>query len=310
MKRETIIPLNEADWLRMRKFDLTSTDVADLFGIGRTSAFELWHRKKSQSDSDFVGNERTEWGLHLQDGIASKFAKDNNWSVRRMNEYIRIPELRLGSSFDFEITDRNEERSENGILEVKNVDSLVYKNDWLIGEDGEIEATPAIELQLQHQLMVSGYSHGYIGVCVGGNKGILLPRDYSINIQKAIIAKSKIFWKSIDDNLPPDPDFTKDAEFIVSLYQSAEPGTVVDLTGDEDVEDALKAYKAAGDAIKEHEQDRAAIKARLLMKIGEAEKVVFSGGTVSAGLVGPTLIEAYERKGYRMFTPRFKKEWK
>lgn len=309
MKRESIVFTSEKEWLEARKHDLTSTDIADLFGVGRSSPFELWHKKKKLLDSNFEGNERSDWGLALQDAIMAKFAKDNGWSHRRMNEYIRIPELRLGSSFDFEI--EYEDEGENilyALSEVKNVDGLIVHKDWLIGEDGEYEATPHIELQAQHQMLVSGHDRNNICACVAGNKGLLLPRKANQKIHQAILERARVFWKSIDDNTPPEPDYSKDAEFIATLYRDAEEGKVYDASVDHDFERLMNDYRLACEHEKIYEGTKKEIKARLLDKIGDASKVIFPGGSISCGIIQETLVEAYTRKAYRSWKPYFKKQ--
>lgn len=330
MRRETIIPLNEQDWLRMRCFDLTSTDIAALFGCSPYStAFETWHKKKSGEIPEFSENKRMFWGSKLQDAIAAGIAEQEGWTVRRMNEYMRLSEQRIGASFDFsiegnripayaEMINENENPSpvpfpqyeENGLLEIKNVDSLQYKQGWLIDDDGNIEAPAHIELQVQAQLLVSGRQYAYIGALVGGNDLKLMKRERNEKIMSAIMLKAAAFWKSIDENNPPDPDYAKDAEYINSIYNYSEPGKVIDVCGNEELEKLIRDYKNFSEIAKAATADKEIIKARLLEKIGDAEKVIFDGGSISAGMVGATTIEAYERKSYRTFRVSFKKEWK
>src|SRR3990167_5628915 len=105
MENKIIIkPTSEADWLSLRTLDITSTEISALFGCSPYStAFELWHRKKSGVIVQLKENERMFWGTKLQDAIAAGIAEEQGWAIRRMNEYIRNAELRIGSSFDFAI---------------------------------------------------------------------------------------------------------------------------------------------------------------------------------------------------------------
>jgi len=132
MNTETIIPANESEWLALRTKDITSTDVAALFGLSPyCTLFELWHRKKNLTSVDFEATEWVKWGQRLQDSIAAGVAEDNGWVIRRMSEYVRIPELRIGASFDFSIEteyERPSETFEKGLLEIKNVDSLAFRD--------------------------------------------------------------------------------------------------------------------------------------------------------------------------------------
>lgn len=194
MERIIIPYTTEEAWLDNRTKDLTSSDIPVLFGCGYRTQEELLEEKHLGIKVEFKGNERVDWGIALQDGIANEFARQNNWFIVKKTDYIRIPELRIGSSFDFQIHYGSEKEDE--LLEIKNVDSLEYKNKW-ITTGFEIEATPYIELQVQHQLLVSGLQVAYIGALIGGNKGVLLRREANPKIQKAILEKAEKFWKEI-----------------------------------------------------------------------------------------------------------------
>lgn len=313
---QIINPKNEAEWLALRMKDITSTDCAALFGISPyLTKFELFHRKKRAEVVDFKTNERVRWGNLLQDAIAAGVAEEQGWTVRKMTEYIRNEELRAGSSFDFSIenwipTDPahvHVKRQELGLLEIKNVDGLQYKNGWLEDEDGNIEAPTHIEIQVQHQLMVSEREFAYIGALVGGNNLILLKRTRDEVVIAAIRKAVAEFWASIEANEPPAPDFKADAAFISKLYGYAEPNKVFDARGDESVLEKALEYKRLGDIAKDADEKRKAIKAELLTIIGDSEKVSGEGFTISAGIVGSCPI-SYVREEYRNFRINWSKK--
>lgn len=322
MLTETIKPENEAAWLELRKQDITSTEVSALFGCSPyATEFELWHRKHDGLDSGFEENERSTWGNRLQDSIAGGVAADQGWTIRRMDEYVRLPILRMGASFDFSIEAGKVTPPgalpfdiPNGILEVKNVDSLIFKQNWIeydAEDGGGLEAPPHIEIQLQHQLLVSGRSFGYIAAFIGGNKVVLIKREADAVIHEAIKQKVAAFWASIEAHQEPAPDFKKDSAFIAKLYKYATPDKVKDMSGDESFNDLCRRHKEFGDAEKAAKTEKDAIKAEILMLVGDAEKVVGDGGFSSLTLnaVGPAHVE-YDREGYRMFKinwPRAKK---
>jgi len=298
MVTTTIVPENREHWLSLRKPNLNSTEVGSLFGINKyATIFEVWHYKNKSIECDFTGNERTEWGLALQDSIASKVAKDNNLSIRRMEEYIYIPEIRLGSSFDFAI-------GQDGLMEIKNVDKFVYLDEW---EDGN--APLHIEIQAQTQLAVSGRKFVWIVALVGGNEIVIIKRDRDESVISAIIEKTKWFWKTIEEGKEPDVDFKKDAEFISKLYGYAEPNKVDYRLEDEELKELASKYKNVSDKIKSLEEEKEELKATILTSIDDAEKVMGDGFTISAGMVGECQI-SYLRKGYRLFKLNWKKEKK
>lgn len=311
MTPQIIVPKDQQHWLELRTHDLTSTDIAALFGISPyCTPYELWHRKKDLINVEFIENQRMKWGTRLQDAIAAGIAEEKGWTIRRKDEYIRLPELRLGSSFDFEMIYPPGTVIDNGpcgLLEIKNVDSLQYKREWIEDEKG-IQAPYHIEIQVQHQLLVSCLQFSYLGALVGGNDLKLFKRTRDEKIISAITAKAWSFWQSIEDNKPPAPDFEADADFIAKQYNFAEPGKIVDLTEDIHSVDLVSEYRSLKDIISVNTKRCEGIKAELLTRIGDAEKAIHPTFSISAGLVGPTWIEAFERKGYRNFRINAKKE--
>lgn len=308
---EIITPKDQAHWLDLRTRDITSTEVSALFGISPyLTEFELYHRKKNGFSVPFEETEWIKWGTRLQDAIADGLAKDHGWSIRRMDEYIRDPELRMGSSFDFAIEESDQVRKEygapGGILEVKNVGLFAFKDGWIVDGDN-IEAPPHIEIQVQHQLAVSGRAYVVIGALVGGNTPKIIRREPDLVVIKAIRERVAEFWKRVDSNTPPEPNFEKDAKFISRLYGFADPGKIYDASLDEEIQTLAKKYKEMGDAIKQCDETREAMKAQILMKIGSAEKVTGGAFTISAGMIGPAHVE-YDREGYRSFKITWKKK--
>lgn len=304
---ETIVPENEAAWLELRKKDITSTETAALFGLSPyATAFELWHRKHDNIEVEFKMNERVQWGSRLQDAIAAGVAEDQGWTIRRMTEYIRDPELKMGASFDFSIethTVPGWPQEEKGILEVKNVDSLAFRDGWIVDGDN-VEAPPHIEIQVQQQLALTGRTVAFIAALIGGNRVILIKREPDPTVITAIKEKIKGFWASVDAHQEPTPDFARDADFIARLYSYAEPGKV--FNADDRIAKLAFAYKQAADEVKTAEEKKDAAKAELLTIVGSAEKVIGPTFTISAGMVGPAHVE-YDRQGYRLFKISWKK---
>lgn len=309
-KIESFVPTSEQQWLEARTQDVTSTEVPALFGLSPyLTAFELWHHKKSAEVVAFDGNERVIWGSRLQDAIAGGIAKDRGWSIRKMVEYVRRPGLRLGASFDFRVQDRpGLDGPADSLLEVKNVDSLVYREKWDVSDDDNLEAPPHIEIQVQTQLAVSGLKHATIGALVGGNRVILIERDRDEKIISAIEKKVDAFWASIAAGAAPKPNFVRDADFIAELYGYAKPGSVLDAASDKSIDVLVATYREAAARAKAADEDKSAAKAELLTKIGDAEKVLGTGWSISAGVTGPTTVEAYERKGFRNFRVNVQKQ--
>lgn len=306
MRHESITPKDKEHWLKLRMEDITSTESPALFGISPyMTLFELWHTKKNKGLSSIGENERMQWGTRLQKSIAGGIGEDNGWNVVPFEAYVRIPDLRIGSSFDYRFLLPGVDDDMSCILEIKNVDSLAFKEGWMIDGDN-VEAPPHIELQVQHQLLVSGYETAYIGALVGGNRVVLIKRGVDEQIHESIKSKVAAFWKSIEENKEPEPDFKRDAEFIAKLYNKADKDSVT--YADQDVSDLAMLYKHAADAGKVADQQKKEYKAKILTKIGKASKVMSDQFTITASEIAPTHVEAFDKKGYRDFKIFFKKD--
>jgi len=309
----TIEIVSEAQWLAERAKDVTSTEVAALYGLSPyVTEFELWHRKRDGVAVSIEDSERMKWGRRLESAIATGIAEDHGWQARKRNVYGRIDECRLGASFDFEVVDA---ARGPGLLEIKNVDRMVFLDQWHEGADGVIEAPPHIEIQLQTQLEVAGYGWGCIVPLVGGNEAHTLMRDRDRDIGDDVRRRTAAFWRSVEAGTPPRPDFERDAGFIIdALRRHANAGETVD--ADTALEALLQEYADAAREAADAERRKNAAKAEALMLVGTASRVRSQIGAVSCGevqdsagtLITPDMVGTYvgARRGFRQFrfTPR------
>lgn len=293
-------PKDEAHWLQMRTRNLNSTEISALFNANPyVTPFELWHQKKSgEVASDFVDNERTEWGKLLEPAIAERAAKSKGWNHRPMKDYYELTDLRIGSSFDFCIVDESEKAT--AIMEIKNVDGLVFLKTWIEDEDdNRTEPPPHIEIQAQVQMLVSGLKTVYLCVLVGGNKLKIIPIHADEGMQSAIINACAEFWRSIEANEPPAIDYKRDINLLTELYSSADNDK--EIQADEEVVELAKQYLEAAKAHKLADEKKKEIKVKILEKIGDAAKVKHAEFSISAGVIDPVEVQAHVKNGYRNF---------
>jgi len=307
MTTEIIKTTSEQQWLELRKLDVTSTESAALFGMSPyLTHFDLWHRKRNNVTPDFKVNERMKWGNRLEAAIAHGIAEEQGWEIVPLKDYMRDPDARIGSSFDFMITNLEGGPAH---LEIKNVDYLAFRDGWIEHDDGSIEAPEHIEMQVQHQMAVSGFTRSFIGAFIAGNRGVVIERQRDEQVIAAIKAKVAEFWRTIDANEEPMPVMPQDADVVIRLNQYAQPGKVLDASTDEVLIGLVNDYKNAATQAANWEEDKQACKAKLLEHIGDAEKVLLPGFTISAAMQAdtpPTIItedmigKTYGgRKGFR-----------
>ena len=316
MTQEIIAIENEGQWLAERTKDVTSTEVSALYGLSPyTTEFELFHQKRDGIVIRIPENDRMKWGKRLEAPIAHGVAEDMGWNIAKLDVYMRDVEARIGSSFDFEIKSRSDGR---GILEIKNVAELQYKRKWIDDGNGNIEAPEHIEMQIQHQMEVSGYEWCALVVLVGGNSPKVVYRQRDREIGADIRRTVDGFWKRVADDNPPSADYTRDAEFIGQLYSQVRTGEVFDATGDAEIARLVQQYQDAARVASEVTALKDAYKAQLIERIGTAEKVIGAWGSINCSrtndslgtLITPDMVgqSIGGRKGYRQFRINLKKE--
>lgn len=281
-----------------RRFFVGASEVAALFGLHpQITKFELWHIKAGNVPAaDLSDNDRVFWGNTLEPAVAVGVAELKGWRARKVRRYIKHPSVEgMGASLDYEVI--GDSRGA-GVLEIKTVDWLEFRH-WPEGE-------PPVhyQLQLQHQLAVTGRAWGAVGVLIGGNRLEVFEFDRHPGAIARIEAAVREFWQSIAINQPPKPDFQADLATITQLYADAS-GEPADMHEDNYLASLCADYAAAADQERQASKAKDAAKAEILTKIGSAPRVLAAGFTISAGEVPGGRIE-YDRKPYRAFriTPR------
>lgn len=282
MEREIIETKNESEWLALRESDITSTMSAALFDLSPwVTKFELYHAKKSGVQVPFAGNERMNDGLSLEPYAAAKVATDNGWTHKKITGYARLPELRMGSSFDYLVCGAD---GKEGILELKAVDYRKLKTDWL-----DDEAPPHIEIQVQHQMECLDKDWCAIVAfhSIYDYRMIIRQRDREMgaSIRKAI----EMFWRWVENSNQPAPDYFKDSAVINALYKPQ--GELKDYSDDVVLNAMLSKYRRLGDEEKALEKELKAAKAEIFDYLKNS-----AGGYTADFCVTSKMTKPYEGK--------------
>lgn len=295
------------DWIAEKAKAISSTEVSALFGMSPyQTAYELGVEKQSGKVGEFAESERMTWGKRLQDAIAQGIADDHGVLIEGSQyEFMHHPTVpRMGSSFDYRIVGVSERAEASpivklfyehgpGLLEIKNVDSLVYKN-W-----PKEEAPEHIEIQVQHQLEVAELKWAVLAVFVGGNRTVIYLRMRDEEVGIIIAQKVRKFWADFDKGILPPPVLPADANIIIKLNQYADPNSVFNAQGDETLATLCEEYLSAGEVARQASEAQKSIKAQIFTYIGHAEKALLDQYRLSAAMRAPVDIKAHTRAGYR-----------
>ena len=261
-------PANLTDELAFRASVVGASEVAALFGeCPYLTEFELWHRKKgnidtpefdAMKDDGTPENERIYWGVRLEAAIIEAAKERYGYTDRE-----QLPRLDNGKGLGGH-PDRRVICPQRGpgIIEVKTVDWLTYKG-W--GDE------PPLHYLLQNLSYqgLDGVEWGDVVVLVGGNQLVRFQYEFRPKLFATIEARVEAFWKSIEANEPPKPDFDRDGDTIASLYRDLSIERI-DLTGDNLATDCAAEYLAAAAEESAAKKRKEAAKAELVFKMGEA----------------------------------------
>jgi hypothetical protein len=304
-----------------RALVVTASEAAAMMGEDPReghSPYALWAQKTGlveRPNLDTVA--RVLWGRLFEPAIEDGVRMITGWDVRRCQRFVRHPTLPLGATPDCLIAPRGEdgepaEYSTWGALELKSMDLIQYLQlpDFdgergLVQLEGAAWREPkkvppsAYQIQLQTQLACLGLGWGVLGVLVGGNDLQLWRYDRHEGAIAAIGARAVEFMRLVREKDSGDLlDWERDADTVRDVYKDVAPGKIIE--GDAELEKLARRYQELGKAKDHAENDRAIVAAKILATIGNAEEAHLPGGDrITASVVGPTHIEAYDRKAYR-----------
>lgn len=298
---------DEAHWHEIRAQHIGGSEAAALLGVGKyDSYFSVWHRKKGNIEAENLDDViRVKAGKFLEPAIADLFADIHGLRIRKVRRYTAHPTVRgLGATLDYEVATSSlppailaqcdQAANDNGVklpgylpFEIKNVDYLIWRDDWEHDEEINAHEPPLqIDVQVQCQMACTKTPVGLIGVLVAGNDPHLVVRPRVQPIIDLLEERAPEFWRSIDANEEPHPDYGKDLETMLQVRLGRD--------GEEDWtrNDAPEAVGRAEELMTEYAKGLAianqgdAIKrkarAEFLDLIGPLQRVRISGGSCSA----------------------------
>jgi len=282
---------NKDEWLEKKTTLLTSSDSSALFGLSKwCSPYKLWHLKAEKTIEN-LESKHLFWGQILAPQIAVGVAKLEGLIIEPFNHFIELPDYRIGSSFDFKIIGTTPdspfretfEDLGQGILEIKKTNHWAYEKGW-----SDTEATPYEEIQVQHQMLVSGLKWAVIGGYISGRDDhTTLLRERDVDIHTAIIQRAKGFWVSIEQGNAPEPNYMDDASFIIGRHQY-DGGAEHDFTGNEKLTELCKLYHENTQTESNAKKMKDAVKAQVYEIIKDAPKAWGKEWSISAKVTNGT----------------------
>jgi len=286
IEKHRIDPITQrGQWLALRQQDVTASVAGALLGVHPyKSRYALWMEKAGLSAEPEEETEAMIRGRVLEAPALELLAIDRpTWRIERPNVYLRDPAARLGATPDAYAVDP--ERPGFGVVQVKSVEKGVFRRRW-IGEDGEIEPPVWIAVQAIQEAHLAGASWACVAAMVVGFGLDLHVIEVPVHagLVKRLRDEAAAFWRSVEANEPPDPDYGRDGALIAGLFR-ADNGRELDLSRD----NMLPALLEEREQIKERmAADRARIEEienEVIAKLGEHERAFLPGWSIKRPIV-------------------------
>lgn len=187
-------------WHAVRATGIGGSDIAAICGLNPyTSPLEIWFKKVGQAvprRNDEVLSEAAEMGHELEPVVARRFTKTTGLPALSNPGTLRLPEI------PWAIVNLDRATIEDGVmgaLELKTRSSYAL-NEWL-------EETPVdVQVQLQWQLMVTGWSFGYTAALIGGQRTIVHRIERDEKLIDDLLAIGAEFWGWVETGTQPPLD--------------------------------------------------------------------------------------------------------
>ncbi|MGD7291094.1 YqaJ viral recombinase family protein [Ralstonia pseudosolanacearum] len=264
------------DWLEVRKSGIGGSDAAAAVGLSPyQSQLELWLVKTGR-DANLTKpdpEDTTEpvfWGQILEPIVAAAYTKQTGNRVRRVNAVLQHPTIPfMLANVDREVVGNREVQ----LLECKTAGEFGAR----LWRDGVPEY---VQLQVQHQLMVTGKQAADVAVLLCGQKLDV----HRIERDDALIARlvelESAFWRYVETDTPPPADGSESADRALRcLYPGA--GGTVDFTDDRRLSAAFADLVAVRADIENRQAVEAQLKQQIQQAMAEADRAQFETGSVS-----------------------------
>ncbi len=269
--------LSREEWLKTRRKGIGGSDIAGICGINPyNSPLYIYLDKKDLLPETDEENIAMELGLELEPFLSKKFIKWINENEGLNIELKEMPFILQDDKIDYFLVnlDRWFEHPQRGKCAVELKTTTEFKRDQWRGD----EVPDEYYAQVQWQLMITGFSWGYLAFLIGNRifDVKVIPRNEKII--KSLKEKGIEFQKEfIEKNQPPGPIGLKsDEEALKILYPEELPGTEkkLDLEEEKEILKSLELIeiqnKRKDFAIKQIEKAKQIIKAA----IGESEYMI------------------------------------
>jgi len=266
--------LDRDQWLNVRKGGIGSSDAAAAVGLcPYKSMLELWMEKTGRDSASAVPSgmdHPTFWGTLLEPYVAVAYTQKTERKVRKLNAVLQHP------TFPFMLANIDRE-----VVGAADVQILECKTAGEFGSRLWRDGVPEyVQIQVQHQLAVTGKSAADVAVLLCGQKLDIhrIERDEDV-IGRLTVLEAR-FWEYVETDTPPPADGSESsAQALRHLYPGN--GSTLDFTNDAALNEVFSALAVLRVDLEEKALQAERLKQTIQQAMGDASRVVFDAGEVT-----------------------------
>lgn len=273
-KPKTLKFKTREEWLAGRNGGIGGSDAAAAIGASKwLDPTTLWMEKLGLIEPQ-AESEAMYWGHVHEPSIGARYAEISGRAVVHNEDQWRYvihqhPQHDfLLATLDFEQVDRSKGP---GVLECKATGSIQ-------ADPEEYACDPPIEwqIQVQHQLMVTGMQWGTIACLIRGNTLVTCDIERNEDFIEIMQQKETEFWTMVLDRQQPAFDGSPSSvEALLRIYPKEKQGKIIALSDDAlGWDERLSEIKEEVKRLKAEEEE---LKARIKAELGDAETGVLPG---------------------------------
>src|SRR5690348_5102273 len=267
--------LDRRQWLEVRRGGIGSSDAAAAVGLNPyKSPLALWMDKTGRSPPEEASAQHMDdpryWGTLLEPYVAAAYQAKTQRKVRRVNAILQHP------TFPFMLANLDREIEGDPDVQV-----LECKTAGEFGVRLWKEGVPEyVQLQVQHQLAVTGKQAADVAVLLCGQKLEIHRVERDEDVIGRLVVLEANFWEYVlQDKQPPADGSESAGNALRQLYPGN--GTTVDFSENAELSSAFDELAAIRDEVDEKAGCAEVLKQQLQEAMGDASRALFSSGEVT-----------------------------
>jgi len=266
--------LDRGQWLAVRQGGIGSSDAAAAVGLNPyKSQLELWLEKtgRAETKKETTGmDDPCYWGTLLEPYVATAYQQKTGRKVRRVNAVLQHP------AFNFMLANLDRE-----VVGSPHVQILECKTAGEFGSRLWKGGVPEyVQLQVQHQLAVTGNAAADVAVLLCGQKLEIHRIERDDEVIARLVVLETTFWQCVEQDTPPAADGSESAaRALRQLYPGND--TTMDFGQDEALCETFTTLSSLKVELEEKEQLAEQCKQTIQQAMGDASRAMFQGGEVT-----------------------------